>query len=145
MRDNEEAAVLLDTCAAIWLVEDADITAAARQAIVAASASKAVLVSPVSAWEIGFLAHPAKGEPRLRLLPDAKGWFSALMNRPAIREARFTGEIAIEAAVLPGYFHRDPADRLIVATARILQVPLVTRDEKILAYAVAGHVRAIGC
>ena len=141
----DPAAVLLDTCAVIWMVQDAPISDEGRRAIVAASAAGAVFVSPVSAWEIGLLAHPAKGAPRVQFLPDTKSWFSALMARPSVRAAAFTPDIAIEAAVLPGEFHRDPADRLMVATARLLRLPLVTRDDKILAYAAAGHVRAVAC
>ena len=67
------------------------------------------------------------------------------MAMPAIRAAEFDGDIAIEAAMLPGDFHRDPADRLLVATARLLDLTIVTSDAKILAYAAAGHVRAIAC
>jgi PIN domain nuclease of toxin-antitoxin system len=54
-------------------------------------------------------------------------------------------EAAIEAAFLPGEPHRDPADRLLIATARQLRATLITRDELILAYARQGHVDAIPC
>jgi PIN domain nuclease of toxin-antitoxin system len=54
-------------------------------------------------------------------------------------------EVALSAAYLPGDFHRDPADRLLIATARELDVPLVTRDRRILDYAGQGHVDAIPC
>ncbi|WP_375398768.1 type II toxin-antitoxin system VapC family toxin [uncultured Sphingomonas sp.] len=138
-------AILLDTCAAIWLVHDGPLGAPARRAIVDAGRATGVFVSPVTAWEIGFLTYPAKGAPRLQFLPDPKTWFANLMAMPAIRAAAFDGDIAIEAAMLPGDFHRDPADRLLVATARLLDLTIVTSDAKILAYAAAGHVRAIAC
>jgi len=51
--------------------------------------------------------------------------------------------MAIDACTLPGDFHADPADRILVATARAENATLVTRDEKILAYAQAGHVRVL--
>jgi PIN domain nuclease of toxin-antitoxin system len=80
-----------------------------------------------------------------RFLPDAKSWFRELMSRPAVRPAAFTPDIAIDSANLPGDLHRDPGDRLLIATARHLGAPIVTRDRRILAYAKAGHVWAIAC
>lgn len=56
-----------------------------------------------------------------------------------------TPETAIAASFLPGSFHGDPADRILVATARQLGVPLVTRDEKILAYAATGALEVLAC
>lgn len=137
--------VLLDTCAAIWLVHDQPLHPDARRAVLEAGAAGKLFVSPVTAWEIGFLAYPAKGSPRMQFLPTPKAWYAELVGRPAIREAELTGDVAIEAAMLPGDFHRDPADRLMVATGRVKNLAIVTRDEKILGYAAAGHVRAVAC
>ena len=81
-----------------------------------------MFVSPVMAWETGFLAYPAKGLPRLRFLPDPKRWFANLLAMSVIREATFNGEIALEAAVLPGEFHRDPAARLMVSPLRVSSI-----------------------
>ena len=67
------------------------------------------------------------------------------MAGPAIKPAPFTPEIAIDSSYLPGNLHGDPADRLIIATARQFGVPVVTRDARIRAYAEAGHVRVIPC
>lgn len=67
------------------------------------------------------------------------------MGMPGIRPASFTPDIAIDSAQLPGDLHRDPGDRLLIATARHLAIPIVTRDRLILAYAEQGHVRAIAC
>jgi PIN domain nuclease of toxin-antitoxin system len=64
---------------------------------------------------------------------------------PGIREASITADVAIDACYLPGDFHADPMDRLIVATARHLGLPLVTSDRKIIAYAAAGYVDIIPC
>ena len=54
-------------------------------------------------------------------------------------------DVALSASYLPGNLHRDPADRLLIASARVLDVPIVTRDERILAYAEQGHVQVIAC
>lgn len=81
----------------------------------------------------------------LQFLPDPKTWFAKFMAGPAIREAAFTPSIAIDASHLPGNLHGDPGDRIIVATARHLNAPVVTRDTKIIDYAEAGHVRVVRC
>jgi PIN domain nuclease of toxin-antitoxin system len=67
------------------------------------------------------------------------------MAGPAIRTAALTADIAIAASQRPDPFHSDPADRLLIATARHRGMPIVTRDAKIIAYAAAGHVSAIPC
>jgi len=64
---------------------------------------------------------------------------------PGIREVAFSPDIAIDASYLPGDLHGDPADRMIIATARHLGLPIVTRDSRIIAYAEAGFVGVIAC
>jgi PIN domain nuclease of toxin-antitoxin system len=78
-------------------------------------------------------------------MPDPKTWFARVMGGPGIREAPLTPEIAIDASFLPGELHGDPGDRLLVATARYLGLPIVTRDRSIIAYAGDGHARVIPC
>ena len=134
--------VLLDTCAAIWLVNGDPMSARSRQAINAAvTANVGVYVSPISAWEIATLA--AKGKIRLQLTPQ--DWFDALLRLPGIRLAVMPPRILIASTVLPGTPPRDPADRIIVATARAFQQILITRDSLLLRYAHAGHLNAIRC
>jgi PIN domain nuclease of toxin-antitoxin system len=77
--------------------------------------------------------------------PSPVLWFQTLLARPGICLTPLTPEAAIQAASLPGELHRDPADRLLIATARDLGAPLVTRDPRILAYAAQGHLDAISC
>jgi len=139
-------AVLLDTCAVIWLANGDKLRQGAIEAIVAAGLAGGIFVSPVSAWEIGMLARPRGADrPRLQFLPDAKAWFARVMAGAGIRPAPLTPDIAIDASQLPGEPHGDPADRMIVATARHLGASVVTRDSRILAYARRGHVAAIRC
>ena len=135
------SAVLLDTCAIVFIAGDEPIDGAARVEIARAAAGDGVLVSPVSAWEIGLLA--TKG--RFRFEPDAKIWFRDFVGRVGVRVAALTAEAALDSSFLPPTLHGDPADRLLVATARELGVPIVTRDRAILAYAKNGHVRAVAC
>ena len=56
-----------------------------------------------------------------------------------------TADILIDSSLLPGEIHGDPADRIIIATARALDLTVVTRDRHILDYAARGHVRALAC
>ena len=70
-------------------------------------------------------------------------WFAQLMRRGGLQLLDITAEMALGAYELPEPFHKDPADRLVVAAARILEVPIVTIDRNILAYAAAGHVEAL--
>jgi PIN domain nuclease of toxin-antitoxin system len=135
--------VLLDTCAAIWVGNRDVLAAAALQAIRAAAARTELLVSPITGWEIG-LATRVRGNP-LVLLPTPQAWLADLLARPGIRVAPLAPAIALGASYLPGQLHRDPADRLLIATARELDVPIVTRDQRILGYAAQGHVQALAC
>jgi PIN domain nuclease of toxin-antitoxin system len=72
-----------------------------------------------------------------------RGRGSRALNEPGFEELSITAEVAIAAYELPEPFHRDPADRLIVATARLLDAPVVTIDRQILAYGRLGHVQTI--
>jgi PIN domain nuclease of toxin-antitoxin system len=136
--------VLLDTCAVIFRAEGHAMTKASISAIDRAAATNNVLISPVSAWELGLLTRSDRSN-RLELGMDPLAWFTRIMSEPGAAEAPLTFEIALASTRLPGDFHRDPADRFLVATARALDVPIVTRDEAIEAYAKAGHVKLIRC
>jgi PIN domain nuclease of toxin-antitoxin system len=77
---------------------------------------------------------------KLVLSMDVGSWLAAVAEIEAVRFIPLDVEVAVKSVDLPGEFHKDPADRMIVATARKLSAPLVTKDEKILAYA---HVSTI--
>jgi len=140
-----ERALLLDTHAAIWLA-NGDLSKEVFAHVVYAGLADGVFVSPVSAWEVGLLARPRpNGPPAVTFTPDPQSWFARLLAQPIIKEAPFSPSMAIQSSFLPGSFHNDPADRLLVATAREMGIALLTRDSGILAYAQAGHVQAISC
>lgn len=137
-------AVLLDTCAVIWWVYG-DLSKATREVLVHAGLASGILISPISAWEIGLLSSSQGRRRKLSLLPDPLTWFAKVMTRPGVREAGLSANAALSASFLPDPLHADPADRLLIATARELGVPLLTGDERILAYAEAGHVQVLPC
>ena len=137
--------LLLDTHVLIWFAEGTlppDIVAT----IVDSGLRRPCRYSPVSAWEASLLARPNhQGVPRYRFDPDPLRWYNDLSRVPYFEETALTAEILIASSDLPGEFHADPADRMLVATARALSCDIITRDRKILAYADQGHVRAIPC
>lgn len=138
-------AVLLDTCAVIWLA-NGGLSQQAADMVVAAGLAGGIYVSPVSAWEIGMLGKARAGRPPLmQFLPDPKTWFAAVMAGPGIREAAFTPDIAIDASSLPGELDADPGDRLIISTSRHMRIPIMTRDSKIIDYAHSGYAEVIAC
>jgi len=135
------AALLLDTCAAVWAAEDA-LSPEAVEAIDRAYRADAPLyLSPITAWEVGVLM--ARGRVASPL--SAQGWFDRLLTTPGVKLAELTPSIMIASSHLPAEPPRDPADRFMVATARELGVALVTRDRALLAYARAGHLQAVAC
>ncbi|HEY5724001.1 MAG TPA: type II toxin-antitoxin system VapC family toxin [Allosphingosinicella sp.] len=136
--------LLFDTHAAIWLM-DGSLDEEVVEKIIYAGLADGVFVSPVTAWEIGLLANPRKGRQAVQFLPDPLSWFGALMAKPVIRSAPFTPDIAIKSSMLPGDFHGDPADRFLVATAREMDLTLLTRDRQILSYGEAGEVKTERC
>jgi PIN domain nuclease of toxin-antitoxin system len=136
--------VLLDTCAIIWLAKGSDMRKTALDKILHAGLREGIFVSAVSAWEIGLLDRRSPIGASA-FLPDAKTWFASFMSGPSIRPAPFTPGIAIDSSRLPEPLHADPADRLLIATARHLGLPIVTRDRKIEAYGRLGHVGVIAC
>jgi len=136
-------ALLLDTCAVIYIAVGREMRPEARRAIREAGVGDGLLVSPASAWEIGLVF----AKRAMKFDPDPKSWFQRFMTFPGTRIAALTPEIAIDSSLLPSppEMHGDPADRLLIATARVLDVPIVTRDRRILDYAKSGHLRAIRC
>ena len=135
-------AVLLDTCACLWLTRGDPMLQTSRRAIREAQASRAgVYVSAITAWEVATLVN--KG--RYRLFVSPKVWFARLLALAGVRLAPLTPEILIESAFLPGEPPKDPADRMIVSTARQHGLMLITRDRKLLAYAAQDHLRVLTC
>lgn len=139
---SELPPLLLDTHAAVWIVEDQPLANEAVEAVDAAyQAGSTVFVSAISAWEIGLLV----ARNRLTLVARPERWFQRLLGIPGVRLAPLSPDILIASSFLPGTPPRDPADRIILATARDLGATLITRDRLLLKYGEEGQVSAIGC
>ena len=98
-------------------------------------------VSDFVAWEVAIL-HMSR---RRSFSADPELWFEKLRDLPGITMVPATGRILMASQMLPGRLHSDPADRVMIATARARDLTLVTRDRAILAYGEAGNVRVLAC
>ncbi|MEE8453683.1 MAG: type II toxin-antitoxin system VapC family toxin [Limibaculum sp.] len=134
--------LLLDTCAIIWIAAGAPISDEATEALRDANTRGVTIgVSPISVWEIGLLV--ARG--RLVLSTSPRAWVSTVLAQPNVALAEMPPDTLIDSSFLPGAPPRDPADRIILATARAEGMRIVTRDRAMLSYARAGHAEAIAC
>jgi PIN domain nuclease of toxin-antitoxin system len=132
---------LLDTHVWIWLL-NGDVRIKQSRIfsnIIAASKQAGLFASAISIWEIAMLE--AKG--RLAFSTGISSWVEDAIKAPGFQIVPLLPEISIDSTRLPGLFHGDPADRIIVATARFLKCSLITVDKKILAYAKGGFLDVV--
>jgi len=129
--------LLLDTCAVLWLAQGATISAEARRAL----AERELHVSPICAWEIANLVR----KNRIALTLPVTTWFRKTISKMQAAMPDLSVEILVNCCELPGAPPDDPADRIMIATAREANMVLVTRDSQILAYSRAGYVRTMAC
>lgn len=129
--------IVLDTHTLVWWVTgDATLSKKAKSVIAREQDGGEIIISAISAWEITMLVE----KDRLVLSMDVSSWLATVAGIECVKFFPVDVEIANKSVVLPGQFHKDPADRMIVATARKLAVPVVTKDEKIQSY---PHVKTI--
>lgn len=129
--------LLIDTHYWIWLLAEQErLTSASVALIQNASDHQDLLVSAISVWEIALLQSKA----RVQLHKPCQQWIDEALATPGLMLTPLSPAIAIESNYLPGNFHGDPADRIIVATARLMGARLLTSDKSIRAYAADGHV-----
>ena len=132
--------IVLDTHVLIWVMDDdTRLGAKAKRIIVDAWRDNEVGVSAITPWEIALLVE--KG--RLRLAREVAEWLDVALTAPGVRLLPIEPAIALDSVRLPGTFHADPADRIIVATARRWGGSLITADAAIVAYGEAGHVDVV--
>ena len=128
--------IVLDTHIWVWWVHGDERLTRTQAEVIEANETDVIGVSAISCWEIAKLVEYG----RLELPGSLEEWFEDALSYPGIHLLELTPEIAIESTQLPGEFHRDPADQMIVATARVYGCPLVTSDGRLLEY---PHVETI--
>lgn len=124
--------ILLDTHIWIWWVSQPDRLSPIHARLLEAGSAgdEGVGVSIISCWEAAKLVEYR----RLRIDRPLSVWLDDALSLPAIRVLPLSTRIVVESTQLPGAFHKDPADQMIVATARVLGCALLTEDSKIRAY-----------
>lgn len=130
MTDDQAApgALVLDTHAWIWWADrDRRLGRAALDALDALPATERPVVCDISLWEVAMLVERG----RLAFSIPLAEWLDAAAHPRSVRVTPVSPAVAAEVAALPTSFHRDPADRIIVATCRVFDVPLLTHDRLI--------------
>ena len=116
-----KSSLLLDTHVFLWLMNGDDTLSIDIQDLIQQTcSSNFLLLSSISVWEIAMLQK----KNRISLTQPVHQWFDKIQALPFLKMAPLSVSIAIESCFLPGDFHGDPADRMIVATARILDIRL---------------------
>jgi PIN domain nuclease of toxin-antitoxin system len=131
--------IVIDTHALVWFIQgDPRLSDRGMAAIVDAAAADGVAIPSIMTWEVAMLL----AKERLVLPLPAHDWFDRVLDIDGFFLAELTQAIGIDAGMLPT-IHDDPADRLMIATARAYDAPLLTADGRILDYAELGHLTAI--
>jgi PIN domain nuclease of toxin-antitoxin system len=133
--------VLLDTNAVIFAVEGTLRPSAASLLTQKFHHGETVLLSPITGWELGLLF--SRG--RLRAAVQPREYLRRLTAMPGVAMASLSAEILMDSSFLPGTPPRDPADRIVAATAREHGYTVMTRDAALLAYAREGYLSAVEC
>ena len=141
MPDPPAGSLILDTHVWLWVVQGVrhELSVEAVAGIDVAGRTGELLISAISVWEVAMLE--AKG--RISLSRSVDDWVRAALRAPGVRLLELTPEIAIESTRLPGVAHGDPADRILIASARVVGGRLATRDRSILDYAGNGHLAVL--
>jgi PIN domain nuclease of toxin-antitoxin system len=126
--------IVLDTHTWLWWTnESINLSGRADEAIKQADL---IGIPVISCWEISMLV----AKSRIELSMDVEVWIDLALQHPKVKLLPLTPAIAVLSTQLPGDFHGDPADRLIVATSLIQQAPLISKDRKIQSW---GYVEVI--
>lgn len=133
------ASHLLDTHVVIWLGFAERLGSRSIAAIAEAQHKGGLAISAITAWEVAQLLERS----RLELDHPAHQWVEAVAAALDAEQIPVDFRIGATSVALPGDLHRDPADRILAATARLFRLTLVTRDRALLRYAGEGHIEAL--
>ena len=122
--------ILLDTHIWVWWVHGNENLTPEQAKVIEENEAGIIGVSAISCWEVAKLVERG----RLELDIPVEDWLEQALSYPGVRLLELTPEIAVESTRLPGEFHRDPADQIIVATARVHDCLLLTADGLIKDY-----------
>ena len=129
--------IILDTHIWVWWVHDEQRLSKPQLDALTENENDVIGINAISCWEVAKLVE----YKRLELPCPIDQWFDQALNYPGVQLLELSVLVAIESTKLPGEFHRDSADQMIVASARLAGSPLLTNDRRILNY---SHVVTIG-
>jgi PIN domain nuclease of toxin-antitoxin system len=137
---GHQDALLLDTHVLVWLMfGERRMSLRSKDAIARAANADNLFVSAITPWEVALLVS----KKRIDLQRDPLEWVTAALSLPGIHLAPLDPEIAVASTRLPFEMHPDPADRILVSTARYLGATLVTADKSLLWLARKGNFKAL--
>ncbi len=132
--------VILDTHVLLWsLLQPEELTEETKSKVEQAHKKQNLLVSSISLWEIAMLSH----KKRIHIFEPIKNFLSSIEEISGINICEISAEVAAESILLQNNFHGDPADRIIVSTARVYSATLLTRDKQILHWSEYGSVKCL--
>jgi PIN domain nuclease of toxin-antitoxin system len=132
--------ILLDTHVLLWMVGgNSKLSLGAQQVIQAAAEVEQLYISAITPWEIALLVS----KKRIDLGMDVQVWLETALALPGIELYPLLPQIAVASTRLPGEIHNDPADRILVATARHIGAVLITADQLLLQYGAAANLRVM--
>lgn len=141
MAETGQGPLILDTHVWLWIAggDTRHISTGTIATVENASRAGEILISAISIWEVAMLE--SKG--RISLSRSVDEWVRKSLRAPGVRLLELSPEIAIESTRLPEFEHGDPADRMLIASARVTGGRLATADRRILEYASRGHVAVL--
>ena len=122
--------LLFDTHAWWWVINEPERLSQNVNKLISETPTDQRAIASISIWEFAMMV--TRGRIRLRVSPEE--WMEHAINRTGIAVLHLSPKIALESCNLPGKFHKDPADRIIVATARIHKLKLITKNQNIINY-----------
>ncbi len=138
---NRDKPLIFDTHAWFWLATGSNeiIKNSEMKQLINSLHDYKLIISSISHWEISMLE--TKG--RIVLKTDCLTWLTESIRRTNVQIVDISPEISVLSNRLPGEMHGDPADRIIVATTRVIDGILLTRDAKVLDYGKQGYVNTL--
>lgn len=132
--------IVLDTHVLLWsLLQPEELPEDIKQCITVAQENSQLLVCSISLWEIAML----KSKRRINIYQPMRDFLESITGIDGLSVKDISAEVAAESVQLMDDFHGDPADRIIVATAKCHGATLLTRDQKILTWASLGHIKSL--
>ena len=122
--------IVLDTHAWWWAVSEPGQLSRKARRLIDKTPSDQRTIASISIWEFAMMV--TRGRINLAISPEE--WLDYAIHKTGLTVLDLNPKIALESCNLPGNFHKDPADRIIAATARISRSQLVTKDQKIIDY-----------